>query len=368
MAAPISLKETKRRLAALQSTIRPDHPQGCITHAAEILGDVGPGALSKWMRDHGRKAPRIPARSRGDCIDALKKSIGIHKRILGRDEFNAIGGVGIKWKTYWATYSDFLQEAGVIGDDTKILLLDIETAPNRAYFWGPVYKQNINPDWIDANGHVLCWTAKWLDSDEVIFHRLKSGNHKKLLEPMKKLLSEAHAVVHYNGAKFDIPTLNKEFLVHGMKPPSPYKQIDLLQTMWRTFLFPSNKLDYICKTLEIGGKLRHEGTELWLNCMKGDDEAWAKMEAYNRRDVELLEQLYRRLLPWIKGHPNRGAANNDPVCPTCGSHDYKQSGEHRAQVLKYRRFQCNDCGSWFRGNKATTPRLFAGKERFVAAV
>lgn len=253
------------------------------------------------------------------------------------------------------------------GSTARILLLDIETAPNKAYVWG-TYKQNINPDWIEAAGYVLCWTAKWLGSDEVIFHRLRDKKHKTLLDPIHKLLHEAHAVVTYNGVKFDLPTLNKEFLVHGFKPPSPYKQIDLLKTMWSVFLFPNNKLDYICKALELGEKLRHDGPQMWLDCMDGDDEAWKKMETYNRRDVVLLEKLYDELLPWIKGHPNVGAITGVPSCPTCGSESYKQDRTHLALVLKYKRYQCDDCGTWFRGNKTVTPRLGRDEERFRAAV
>jgi hypothetical protein len=368
MVQPVSPREKKRRIDAFEASKTATHPNGSMRIAADKLGDISPNALSQWLNQHGVKTVNEPLFSKQECIDALKSYIARHKSVPSRDSFIAHGGIGVRWKTHWPIWADFLQVAGVIGDDTKILLLDIETAPNRAYFWGGTYKQNINPDWIDAAGYVLCWTAKWLGKKEVVFRRLRNGNHKALLSPMHKLLSEAHAVVHYNGKKFDIPTLNKEFLIRGMKPPSPYKQIDLLKTMWETFLFPSNKLDYICKALDIGQKLRHEGPQLWMDCMDNKSEAWKKMEAYNRRDVELLEQLYRRLLPWIKGHPNRGAANNDQICPSCGSFDYVIDGEHRAQVLKYRRYQCADCGTWFRSNRSSSPRLRAGEERFVAAI
>ena len=248
-----------------------------------------------------------------------------------------------------------------LSSEARILLLDIETAPNRAYVWG-MWKQNINPDWIDAAGYVLCWTAKWLGDPKVYFHRIKNGNHKNLLWPIHKMLNEAQAVVHYNGASFDIPTLNKEFLTHGLKPPSPYKQIDLLRTMREGFRFPSNKLDYICKTLSVGEKLRHEGPQLWLDCMEDKQEAWKSMEKYNRRDVELLEKLYLRLLPWIKGHPNMSAMSGFEVCPSCGSDDYRRDKNYMANILKYPRYQCRGCGTWFRGNKTVSPKQ---AERFI---
>lgn len=243
----------------------------------------------------------------------------------------------------------------VYGTKPKILLLDIETAPNIAYVWG-ANKQYVNPEWISANGYVLCWTAKWLGEKEVTFKRLHKGKPISLLEPIHRLLSEAHIVVHYNGKRFDIPTLNKEFLLRKMSPPAPFKQVDCLQTMWNTFFFPSNKLDYITKTLGIGEKMRHAGPQLWIDCMADKEEAWKKMEAYNRHDVTLLEKLYIRLLPWIRSHPNVAAIVGTASCPTCGSEDFMRDGSHLAQVLKYERYQCGSCGSWFRDTKTITDR------------
>lgn len=363
MAVPVSAAEAKRRLAALEKTKREGQPQGSITEAAKILG-MRPGAVSRWFLNHGTKVGNPPLRTREQCISEFREIYDKLKRIPARDDWPTMSPYREAWRTHWARYSDFIRDAGILGTDPKILILDIETAPNIAYVWG-MWKQNINPEWIAANGYVLCWTAKWLGNDELIFRRLKPGKPLNLLGPIHKLLNEARAVIHYNGKKFDIPTLNKEFLTHGMTPPSPYKQIDLLQTMWSNFLFPSNKLDYVTQTLKIGEKLRHEGPELWIGCMNDKSESWAKMEAYNKRDVELTEKLYRRLLPWIKGHPNLASFMGLEGCPSCGSEEFRRDGSHLAQVLKYDRYQCSACGSWFRGTKSIIPR---GSRRFTAAV
>jgi hypothetical protein len=42
----------------------------------------------------------------------------------------------------------------------KLLLLDIETAPNTVYTWG-LYDQNIAINQIISTGYVLCYAAKW---------------------------------------------------------------------------------------------------------------------------------------------------------------------------------------------------------------
>lgn len=227
----------------------------------------------------------------------------------------------------------------------KILLLDIESSPNTVYAWG-LWKQNISLSQIVDTSSMLCWAAKWLGDDEVMFSSIMTGK-KRMLKAIHKLLDEADAVVHYNGARFDIPTLNKEFLEAGMNPPSPYAQIDLLRTARQQFRFPSNKLDYVARALGLGGKVKHEGFELWIKCMERDPEAWTKMEEYNIQDVVLLEDVYHRFLPWIKNHPNKALhEDSEHSCPSCGSHRLQKRGYNVTQGGKYRRFQCQDCGTW----------------------
>lgn len=240
----------------------------------------------------------------------------------------------------------------------KILLLDIETAPNLAYVWG-LFQENIPTARIVNSGYVLCWAAKWFGSREMQFCSGYGATHKSMLQQIHHLLDEADVVVHYNGKKFDIPTLNKEFVTHGLTPPSPYKQIDLYQTARTTFRFPSNKLDYVSQTLGIGQKVRHAGFELWVQCMAGDPKAWRAMERYNRGDVRLLERMYRRLRPWVRNHPNVAAEDGVDGCPSCGSRNYIRQGTRLAKNRKYPRYQCSDCGSWFHGTQFVTggPRV-----------
>lgn len=229
----------------------------------------------------------------------------------------------------------------------KILLLDIETAPNLAYVWG-LWEQNINTSHIVDNGYVLCWAAKWLGEDKVMFDSIYESSEKQMLKGVHKLLDEADVVVHYNGRSFDIPTLNKEFLLNKMTPPAPYKQIDLLQVVRREFRFQSNKLDFISKTLGHQGKHKHGGFQLWVDCMAMKPAAWKEMRTYNIGDVVELEKVYMDVRPWIKNHPNRNSYDGDGQCPVCGGKHYQQRGPvpHKEG---YRRAQCmtKGCGKWF---------------------
>lgn len=239
----------------------------------------------------------------------------------------------------------------------KILMLDIETAPVNAYVWG-LFNQNINIDFVQEPGRVLCFAAKWEGEDEVMFvsendrpNRTKA--HGKMIRTIHQLLHEAEAIVHYNGNRFDIPTLNTEFLSYGMAPPPPTAQIDLLVTVKKRFRLPSNKMDFAARIMGIERKLRHRGPDLWMDCMDGDQHAWVEMEAYNRQDVIVLEQMYNRLLPWITNHPPVGLYMGRPdACRNCGSKNLHARGYAYTKMTQYQRYRCNDCGTWTRGNKS----------------
>lgn len=232
----------------------------------------------------------------------------------------------------------------------KILLLDIETSPNIAHVWG-LWQQNVSLSQLVDSSYTMCFSAKWLGEDDVLFSSVYHDGEEDMLAKLWALLDNADAVVHYNGTKFDIPTCNKEFILNEMEPPSPYHQIDLLKVARSKFRFPSNKLDYVAKALGLGQKVKHIGHELWVNCMAEDPVAWKQMKEYNIGDVTLLEKVYKRMLPWISRHPNHGLYTNDdyPVCPNCGGRHIVKKGVETTLTMAYQRFKCKECGTNIRG-------------------
>lgn len=233
----------------------------------------------------------------------------------------------------------------------KILHLDIETAPTNAYVWS-LFPRYIAIGDITAPGYTLCWSAMWEGANELLFSSIEEDGEVAMIEKMWHLLDEADVVVHYNGTKFDIPTLNREMVRLEMPPPSAFAQIDLLKTVRKQFRFQSNKLDFVCQQLGLGAKTQHKGMALWYGCMDGDDKSWATMTKYNKQDVRLLGKLYRRLLPWIHNHPNLGMYvedPEDPVCPNCGSqHSHRKGTQINTNTASYDRYSCVDCKTPFR--------------------
>lgn len=250
----------------------------------------------------------------------------------------------------------------------KILVLDIETAPKVAYVWR-FFKENISAKQVKEHGHMMSFAAKWLGGDEIFYEECRKDDDKLIVEKMCHLLDQADMIIAHNGERFDMKQIRARAVVNGIKPPSPVKVIDTLLIAKREFAFPSNSLEYLttimgCKTKK-GGHKKFPGFELWLECLRGNEEAWSEMREYNIIDVLALEELYIKLRPYDTKHPNLAVyAENkeEPVCPKCGGTHVQWRGYAYTSVGKYHRYQCNDCGGWGRGRYS----LLAKNENLIA--
>lgn len=232
----------------------------------------------------------------------------------------------------------------------KILTLDIENFPHLGYVWD-LWNQNIAINQIDKVGRVVCFAAKWHGSEEVEYYSDFHDGHDEMVRQAYRLLDEADIVVTYNGKRFDIPKLKTEMVMLDPKmKPSHFQQVDLYQVAKSEFKFASNKLDFILGQLGLGGKLKHSGFQLWIDCMNNDIDAWAKMREYNKMDVVKTEELYDYVLPWISNHPNINVFSDEAVegCTRCGSMDFQKRGFYTTTFARYRQYSCNVCGGRFK--------------------
>jgi DNA polymerase elongation subunit (family B) len=239
----------------------------------------------------------------------------------------------------------------------KILHIDIETAPMLAAVW-QLRTDYIPIGHIIKDGYTLCFAAKWEGTNKVIFDSVHESKPKDMIKRAYDLIGQADAICHYNGAKFDMPILNREFLLQGLKPVD-IVNIDLLRVVRKNFRFDSNKLDYVSQRLGLGAKTKHVGMQLWRDCMDGDDNAWAIMKKYNKQDVILLESLYHKLLPWIDNHPNMNHFKDtgDSVCRNCGSKKITKYGFKMTATGVFQRYQCQGCGRINRSRKQSVKSI-----------
>ena len=229
----------------------------------------------------------------------------------------------------------------------KILFTDVERFPHDCWSWD-IWQTNIPIGFIKHSGGLLCWASKWYKKKQVTFRSLWD-DAETYVSDAHKLMSEADAIVHYNGKAYDIKAYNVEFARLGLVPPAPSKQIDLYRVVKQNFMLPSYSLAYVLRYFGLPQKLDTGGVELWVKAMAGDQKARNKMRRYNINDTKVLEPLYEKLRPWIKQHPNVNlykAADGTPHCATCGSTHLVSNGYRRTAVAAYRRLQCQDCGAW----------------------
>lgn len=229
----------------------------------------------------------------------------------------------------------------------KILSLDIETKPAVAYVFD-AYDVNISPDHVIDPGGVLCFAAKWVGEKGMFFASEWTHTRAEMLDIIRGLLDEADAVITYNGNRFDLPKLQGEFALAGLKPPAPVTSIDVLKAV-KKLGFLINKLAFIGPLLNVGQKMKHEGFALWRSVLEGDENARKRMEKYNKQDVLVLEKLYLRIKPFIADHPHLG--DEKGLCGSCGSNHIQQRGWRRTKYFKVQRLQCQECGGWSTGQR-----------------
>ena len=244
--------------------------------------------------------------------------------------------------------------------DPRILLYDIETTHNIVAQFDP--KDQYTPHQnILQERYIVTAAWMWLGEktvhsvsvlDDLKLYRKEPHNDKHVVETLHKVLSEADVVVGHNSDQFDNKFVKTRALVHGLHPLPPFISIDTYKVAKSQFRFNANRLDYLGKLLGFGGK-KHTPPGLWIDVLKGDERAIITMADYNKRDVTLLRDVFNVLRPHIPSHVNRELFGGTG-CPRCGSKKTQKRGTHKAITKTYQRFQCMECGGWFRELKSET--------------
>lgn len=242
--------------------------------------------------------------------------------------------------------------------ELKMLALDIETAPALVYTFS-AHDTTIGHNQVVEFPRIIAFSAQWRGSKKVEFYSEYHHSRAEMLEALHTMLDEADAVVTFNGDRFDLPWIEGEFIVEGMKPPSPVMKIDLFKVVRSRTRWLHKKLDVVAKRILGDQKIPHQGFGLWMDCLRGDEEtqkkAWALMKKYARKDTALLWPLFEELKPWIK-MPHPIANTPGLACRNCGNTHLQRRGTAKTLQGEYPRYQCvgdKGCGAWMRGPERT---------------
>lgn len=235
-----------------------------------------------------------------------------------------------------------------------ITFIDVETSATISAHFSR-FKTFISHDAVIQEPYLLTAAWKTNKGDEGAFglHNFSlwkedHTNDIMLIEKLWDVLDSSDIIVAHN-ASFDEGWINQRLSYHGMHPPSPYKVICTLKALKKHFKLPSNSLDASTRYFDLAQKRSNEGISLWLKCMQGCEESMNKLLHYNLGDIPTLEQLYYKILPFIKNHPNAALYYNDDKvrCNTCGADDMEEiTGKYSyTNLSKFKTFRCNSCGS-----------------------
>lgn len=229
----------------------------------------------------------------------------------------------------------------------RILILDIETAPLKVWSYG-IREQHHGLESIDEDWTILSFAAKWLDSEEVIYHAvspLDTRNDIPVIREAFFLLNQADVVIAHN-ANFDIKMLRSRFLFYEFPETRPFRTICTYQVAKRHFRLTSYKLEYVAKYLRVIEKLDHAkfpGMKLFKECAAGNVEAFRELEDYNIRDIITTEAVYLKLRKYDKSI-RWNVFFQDNQCE-CGGQDFRKLEPIITNVGAFNCFQCVDCGS-----------------------
>lgn len=233
------------------------------------------------------------------------------------------------------------------------LFFDIETSPNIVLSWRIGYKLNIGHDNLLKERAIICIGYKW--EKEKTARALtwdKNQGDKAMLAEFVEEVHKADEVVGHNGDKFDLPWIRARCAIHGIPMMPAVKTIDTLQWARRKFLFNSNRLDYLGKTLGVGGKIKTEFA-LWKRILlENDAAALREMVKYCKRDVEMLQRVYEKLCGYVPHKTHVAALQGmDKWCSPFGVKDPTKVRAKMAKVTaagtRQQQMQCLTTGRYY---------------------
>lgn len=237
------------------------------------------------------------------------------------------------------------------------LYFDIEVSPYLGWFFKPGYQVNLNYDNVIENAKIICICYKW-DNDPKIYSLTwdKKQNDKNMLKDFLKILDQADQIIGHNSDKFDVKWIRTRCMVHDIQMMPEYTSIDTYKESKNGFYFPSNRLDAIGKYMKVGKKIKTDSA-LWLRAwIENDKRALNDMVKYCKQDVLLLEQVFKKLEPYIKLKTRR--TSDITECGRCGSSNIGvKSYKISASGQKYVQIQCKDCGQYHKAPRLKFEKL-----------
>lgn len=257
----------------------------------------------------------------------------------------------------------------------KALYLDIENSRMIVEF--PTYslKDNnyIHPRYIKKDWYVTCVAWAELDLQKQKIGKIETvavndfKSYKKdfsddegVIRKVHNVLQDVDLIIGHNSDSFDIKKLNYKFIKYGLDPIDFPATVDTLKAARKYAKASSNSLFYLAKEFGVEMKIQlAPGTMHAADA--GCEKSLKKLVKYNKGDIKSGAELYFKLMPYIKNHPNIAKIMGEkvdldaPTCQNCGSSNVFKNGTRTTKTAKYHRYACKDCGSYTKGRNINQP-------------
>jgi uncharacterized protein YprB with RNaseH-like and TPR domain len=177
------------------------------------------------------------------------------------------------------------------------------TFPEHNFCYVDIETDGFKPDF----STMLCWAVKAKDGDtkysvikkKELFTTINVD--KRLTQNLVDELRNHKIWVSYYGTGFDLPYIRAKALHYGIDFPEfgTYYHHDMYYTVRNKFHLSRNSLDNACDYFGIEGKTPIS-KEAWRRAKYGNEEAMGLVLEHNVADVEILELLHGKMVPWRK--------------------------------------------------------------------
>jgi transposase-like protein len=280
--------------------------------------------------------------------DKVKEILRLKEQGLSSRQIAGILDVSKTAVNDWVARSSIFQEESK--KQPRLLVFDVEIFPSIAATFGR-FNQTIGHNNVIREGGAIV-SAAWkyygdIGVTSVVMtpeEAIKDDDTRVVCE-LYEAFERADAVIVHN-ANFDLPVFKARLALHRMPMHKTVKIIDTYKIS-KGMRFNSRKLDSLADYFNAGRKVTHEGINLWIRCMNGDDEALDLMKRYNEQDIVLLEEVYNCIKAYDNKPVNLGQyfEDNEHHCPACGSTDIASTGNLvYTEVSAFDEVKCNSCG------------------------
>ena len=182
----------------------------------------------------------------------------------------------------------------------RVAVFDIETTGLNASF-----------------GRVLTAAIQFYGPDEMVTFRAddykdwklgKRSDDREIVSDILAALEKADIVIAHNGVGFDMAFLRTRAIMHELPVVHPRKIVDPVLLARRTFRFHSNRLDSIAQMLGTDFQKTPLAPKYWIKAMgDGDTESLDYIMEHNIADIFVLEEVARKIMPYVKQIDNIGS-------------------------------------------------------------